>query len=76
MTAETKELIKALRCSATPGANHNCEVCKYGLFEEYDEKLPVPFDIEINGVKYYKSCDCDRMVLDAADLIENNFLEL
>lgn len=69
---DTKTLIKALRCSGTPYNSRamKCEDCPYRLLEEVDEKIPVRHDIEIDGKKYWESCDCDRIVMDAAYMLE------
>ena len=50
-------LIKALRCSSLPYSNKtmDCTDCPYRLLEEVDEKLPIPYDIEIDGKRYYES---------------------
>ena len=65
-------LIKALRCSSMPYSDKtmDCADCPYRLLSEVDEKLPIPYDVEIDGKQYYESCDCDRMVVDAADMLE------
>lgn len=66
-----KEIIKALRCSATPGTeHHDCEKCRYRYLEPVDDKIPCRPDVEIAGVKYWESCDCDRICMDAAELLE------
>lgn len=66
-----KELIKALRCSASvPPKGHSCKGCPYRLLEEVDENIPVKADIEINGTKYWESCDCDQIASDAAYMLE------
>lgn len=66
-----EEIVKALRCSASvPRAERSCEGCKYRVLDEYDGKFPCPPDIEIDGKKYYEGCDCDQIVMDAADMIE------
>lgn len=70
---ETKELVKALRCSAqVMDGVDQCRKCSYSAIEEItpDIEAMVPSDFEENGKKYFVSCDCDRMVSDAADLIE------
>lgn len=65
-------LIKALRCSATvKPKDWNCAECPYRTLEEVDDRIPCPPDVEENGKKYWESCDCDRIVLDAAELLEN-----
>lgn len=59
--AKTTELVEALRCSAAPGGpadDAKCEGCAYGLREEF-------------GGEELWSCDCDRMIMDAAVKIED-----
>lgn len=59
--AKTTELVEALRCSATPGGpadDAKCEGCAYGLREEF-------------GGEELWSCDCERMIMDAAVKIED-----
>ena len=65
-------LIKSLRCSALTYNESECECseCPYRLLEEVNEGIPVPYDIEINGKKYWESCDCDKIAIDAADMLE------
>lgn len=66
------ELIKALRCSCkVPNKDLDCTGCKYRCLEEVDDKIPVPADTEIYGVKYWEYCDTERMALDAADMLES-----
>lgn len=66
-----KELIEALRCSATPPSkNVDCKSCRYRLLEPVGDKIPVPHDTVIDEVKYWESCDVDRIALDAADALE------
>ena len=75
-------VVKALKCSATVRPKErNCEDCPYRTLEEVDDKFPVPPDVEIDGVKYWEGCDCEKICLDAADLLEasniiDNFLEI
>lgn len=69
MSADINTLIKALRCSASPG-HGDCMNCEYRLLEEVEPKIPVKSDIEMYGKQYWLSCDCDRIVLEAADVIE------
>ena len=66
---EYEEIVKALRCSASP-KHSDCSNCKYRYLEEVSDKIPCSPDCEIDGVQYWESCDCDRMVLDAADVID------
>ena len=58
--AKTTELVESLRCTITPGGpadDKACENCAYGLREEF-------------GGEELWSCDCERMVADAAARIE------
>ena len=53
-----KQLIRALRCSSSvPPEDAVCTECHYSLVEEW------------NGEKIC-SCDCDRIVMDAATRLE------
>ena len=56
MTRE--EIARGLRCSASTGEK-DCEKCPWGIREEFE-----------GGV--WESCDCDRMAVEAADLLEND----
>ena len=59
-------LIAALRCSSTPGSECKGAPCPYYVEEPFPEELCLP------GVpNYFPSCDCDRMALDAADMLKN-----
>lgn len=66
-----KALVEALRCSGSVLTDkEKCHKCEYCCRDEVDPKIPVPADYEDDGKLYWESCDCDRMVLDAAELIE------
>lgn len=56
MTRE--EIARGLRCSASTG-DKDCGKCPWGIREEFE-----------GGV--WESCDCDRMAVEAADLLEND----
>ena len=56
MTRE--EIARGLRCSASTGEK-DCGKCHWGIREEFE-----------GGV--WESCDCDRMAVEAADLLEND----
>lgn len=61
-----KELIRALRCTATEGSKCIGKECRY--YKE--EKLPKHL-WPLNGEKeYFPSCDVDRIGIDAADRLE------
>lgn len=67
---KTEEIIKALRCSGSPGDPESCDGCPY-LFRE---QLPKELWGE-HGGKYVEGCDTDKIVLDAADLLEKLIAE-
>ena len=56
MTRE--EIVRGLRCSASTG-DKDCGKCPWGIREEFE-----------GGT--WESCDCDRMAVEAADLLEND----
>ncbi len=58
-------VVTALRCTSTaPVGELLCESCSYGIFGEV---MP--------GVEEY-FCDCDRLISDGADIIENDAREI
>ncbi len=61
---ECEKIIKALRCSATPG-EHDCDGCPYLVIEKLSGE-----EAEIFGTSELESCDCDKIALDAAELLE------
>lgn len=68
-----EELIKALRCGSSPmnENGHDCKNCKYACKEEVDTNIPVPPDhVTEDGKAFWISCDGDRMMQEAADLLE------
>lgn len=60
MTRE--EIARGLRCSASTG-DKDCGKCPWGIREEFE-----------GGV--WESCDCDRMAVEAADLLENDWSQI
>lgn len=61
-------IIKALRCSATVVPNRECGKCAYFCRDE-----PSPEIAEQYGAvpdDFWDGCDCDKIALDAADMIE------
>lgn len=63
----TKEIVRALRCTSTPGDHtSNCEQCPYWKKEQLNGRLK-----EKLGTDTWTSCDVDQGCLDAADLIEH-----
>lgn len=72
MNLKPEELVKALRCTATPGGpTGDCEMCPYyrreNLNDELNEKL---------GTDTWTSCDIDKVGMDAADQIERDQKEI
>ena len=68
-----EELIKALRCGSSPmnENGHDCKNCKYAYIEEVDTNIPVPPRLgSKDGKAFWISCDGDRMMQEAADLLE------
>lgn len=62
----TKEIVRALRCTSTPGDHaSNCEQCPYWKKEQLSGRLK-----EKLGTDTWTSCDIDKVGPDAADLIE------
>lgn len=59
-----EDIIKALRCSTTPG-KHDCDGCPYLVIEKLSGE-----EAEIFGTSELESCDCDKIALDAAELLE------
>lgn len=56
--AKTTDLIAALRCSSSvPSAQLDCRTCAFHMEETVDGKD-------------YAGCECDRILVDAADKIE------
>lgn len=72
---ETNEIVKALRCSAQiPSNEEQCAGCPYFVLEHPSED-----DVKELGLEpewQWKSCNVDRMALDAADLIEKQDVEI
>lgn len=60
MTRE--EIARGLRCSASTG-DKDCGKCPWGIRGEFE-----------GGV--WESCDCDRMAVEAADLLENDWSQI
>ena len=77
--ADIDRLIAALRCSANPKySEENCFFCKYVKKEDVEKLGLTAVEIaaytdclQEGGKKYYVSCDCDRMAIDAADMLDN-----
>lgn len=62
---KAEKIIKALRCSGSPGGPESCDGCPYKFREQLPEELWGE-----HGGKYVEGCDTDRIVLEAADLLE------
>ena len=61
-----KELIRALRCTATEGSKCIGKECRF--YKE--EWLPEHLRFMNEGKEYYPSCDVDRIGIEAADRLE------
>ena len=51
-----EDIVRALRCSASTG-DKDCTGCPYRIREEFEGFT-------------WESCDCDRMAVDAAEMLE------
>lgn len=71
MNLKPEELVKALRCTATPGPTGDCEMCPYYRRENLNDELK-----EKLGTDTWTSCDIDKVGMDAADQIERDQKEI
>ena len=72
MNLKLEELVKALRCTTTPGGpTGDCETCPYYRRENLNDELK-----EKLGTDVLTSCDVDKVGMDAADLIERDQKEI
>ena len=76
--ADIDRLIAALRCSADTNISlEDCFFCEYAKkvdIEELEltkEEKMLFTEMEEGGKRYYVSCDCDRMAIDAAYMLDN-----
>lgn len=60
-----RELIRALRCTATPYSKCRGEKCPYGNMERLEPEVQ-----KAVGRGFWFSCDVDRIALEAADRLE------
>lgn len=60
-----KELIQDLRCSGSP-APHCQETCPFFTWED----VPADLSKSFGGAEIFGSCDCDGIVMRAADRME------
>lgn len=78
MEIPVTEIIKALKCSATTSHDtKECDKCPYLLLEDCTEDIEkikeaglVMPDMQKDGRFYWRSCDCDKICLDAAAALE------
>ena len=63
---EDKELIRALRCISTVGNKDNCKECRFCI----EELLPEHLWEMTGGEAIFRSCDVDRIGIEAADRLE------
>lgn len=59
-----EDIVRALRCTSTPGSECMGNACAYWNVEDLDEYIR-----NIDGKYDCSGCDCDRIVMDAADMI-------
>ncbi len=72
MNLKPEELVKALRCTSTPGGpTGDCEMCPYYRRENLNDELK-----EKLGTDTWTSCDIDKVGMDAADQIERDQKEI
>lgn len=64
------EIVKALRCTGTPRPKYDCDNCPYRRLEKVPDGIPIEEDVIIDGEKYWEGCDCEKIVIDAANLLE------
>lgn len=68
MNLKPEELVKALRCTSTPGKpTGDCEMCPYYRRENLNDELK-----EKLGTDTWTSCDVDKVGMDASDQIERD----
>lgn len=65
-----EEIIKALRCTSMPRPECDCPNCPYRELNEVNDDIPIKGDVIIDGKKYWEDCDIDKIVIDAANLLE------
>lgn len=61
------DLIESLKCSITPGGCKCRNDCRYIVREVINPEFNIPADEIVDGIGYWVSCDCDRMVEDAIE---------
>ena len=72
MNLKPEELVKALRCTATPGGpTGDCKTCPYYRSENLNDELK-----EKLGTDVLTSCDVDKVGMDAAEIIERDQREI
>ena len=72
MNLKPEELVKALRCTSTPGGpTGDCKMCPYYRRENLNDELK-----EKLGTDTWTSCDVDKVGMDAADQIEHDQKEI
>lgn len=72
MNLKPEELVKALRCTSTPGKpTGDCEMCPYYRRENLNDELK-----EKLGTNTWTICDIDKVGMDAADQIEHDRREI
>ena len=64
------DIIRALRCISSVGMPNTCEGCAYRVLENVKDGICVPHDVEVDGIKYWESCDSARIAMDASSALE------
>lgn len=68
-----KEMASYLRCSNEPPRRKTRECnsdCPYFTMEPVVGRINMPYDVEIDGVKYCTGCDFEKISFDAAEMRE------
>ena len=64
-TKKARDIVRALRCTSTAGDVCVGNTCPYWFEEKVEGKIS-----ELIGDDVWSSCDTDRVVMDAAEMIE------
>lgn len=64
-TKKARDIVRALRCTSMSGNLCDGNACPYFVEEKVDDKIR-----ELIGDDVWTSCDTDRVVTDAAEMIE------
>lgn len=64
-TQKARDIVRALRCTNTEESECDGNACPYWFEEKVEGKI-----CELIGDDVWSSCDTDRVVMDAAEMIE------